>query len=60
MTPNVGLQVGLQKFTPGNAKGRVIRTCLNLPVPNRSVMQRTANKVATATATMTLEDLARK
>ena len=39
-------------------KGRVVITCLNLPVPNRSVMQRTANKVAAATATMTLEDLA--
>ena len=41
-------------------KGRVIFTCFNLPVPNRSVMQRTANKVAAATATMTLEDLARR
>ena len=57
-TPNVGLQVGLQESTTGNVKGRVILTCLNLPVPNRSVMQRTANKVAAATATMTLEDLA--
>ena len=57
-TPNVGLHVGLQESTTGNVKGRVIITCLNLPVPNRSVMQRTANKVAAATATMTLEDLA--
>ena len=38
----------------------MILTCLNLPVPNCSIMQRTANKVAAATATMTLEDLARK
>ena len=59
-TPNVGLQVGLQESMTGNVTGRVILTCLNLPVPNRSVMQRTANKVAAATATMTLEDLARK
>ena len=59
-TPNVGLQVGLQESTTGNVKGRVILTCLNLPVLNRSVMQRTANKVAAATATMTLEDLAMK
>ena len=59
-TPNVGLQVGLQESTTGNEKGRVILACLNLPLPNRSVMQRTANKVAAATATMTLEDLARK
>ena len=58
--PNVGLQVGLQESTTGNVKGRLILTCLNLPVPNRSVMQRTANKVATATATMTLADLAKK
>ena len=29
-------------------------------MPNRSVMQRTANKVAAATATMTLEDFVRK
>ena len=29
-------------------------------MPNRSVMQRTASKVAAATATITLEDLARK
>jgi hypothetical protein len=59
-TPNVGLQVGLQESMTGNVTGRVILTCLNLPVPNRSVMQRTANKVAAATATMTQEDLARK
>ncbi|MEG7521476.1 MAG: hypothetical protein M3H12_00005, partial [Chromatiales bacterium] len=58
--PNVGLQVGLQESTTGNAKGRLILTCLNLPVPNRSVMQKTANKVAAATATMTLADLAKK
>ena len=38
----------------------MILTCLNLPVPNRRVMQRTANKVAVAAATMTLEDLAWK
>ena len=59
-TPNVGLQVGLQESTTGNVKGHMILTCLNLPMPNRSVMQRTANKVAAATATMTLEDFVRK
>ena len=58
--PNVGLQVGLQESTTGIAKGRVIIASLNVPPPYRSSMQRTANKVGNATATMTLADLAKK
>ena len=58
--PNVGLQVGLQESTTGIAKGRVIIANLDVPPPYRSSMQRTANKVGNATATMTLADLAKK
>ena len=58
--PNVGLQVGLQESTTGIAKGRVIIASLDVTPPYRSSMQRTANKVGNATATMTLADLAKK
>ena len=62
--PNVGLQVGLQESTTGIAKGRVIIASLDVPPPYqsclRSSMQRTANKVGNATATMTLADLAKR
>ena len=58
--PNVGLQVGLQESTTGIAKGRVIIASLDVPPPCQSSMQRTANKVGNATATMTLADLAKR
>ena len=59
--PNVGLQVGLQESTTGIAKGRVIIASLDVPPPMyQSSMQRTANKVGNATATMTLTDLAKR
>ena len=58
--PNVGLQVGLQESSTGIAKGRVIIASLDVPPPCRSSMQRTANKVGNATATMTLADLAKR
>ena len=60
VAPNVGLQVGLQESTTGIAKGRVIFVSLDVPPPCKSSMQRTANKVGKATATMTLADLAKR
>ena len=58
--PNVGLQVGLQESTTGIAKRRVIIASLDVPPPCQSSMQRTANKVGNATATMTLAHLAKR
>ena len=58
--PNLGLQVGLQESTTGNAKARVIIASTNMPPPSRSGMQLSSNKVGNITASLVSEDLKQK